>query len=213
MSTPVTVLVADDQAVIREGLVLLLGAHPGIAVVGEAGDGAGAVREVARCGPDVVLMDLNMPGVDGITATAAIRAEFPATQVVVLTTYADDESALRALRAGALGFLTKSASREQIARAVFAAAAGQAVLDGDVQRALLEAASRAPRADAGVAARLTERELDVLDLVAAGLSNRQIAQELALAEATVKTHINRIYTKTGCRDREHAARYSRGGRV
>ncbi len=142
----VTVVVADDQSAVREGLVLLLGTLPGIAVVGQAADGAAAVDMVAAARPQVVLMDLNMPGCDGATATARITAGYPGTRVVVLTTYADDESIIGALRAGALGYLTKDATRSEIGRAIHAAAAGQAILDPSVQQRLLNAAVRAPEA-------------------------------------------------------------------
>jgi DNA-binding NarL/FixJ family response regulator len=145
---PVTVVVADDQSAVREGLVLLLGTLPGITVAGEAADGNAAVELVATVKPDVVLMDLNMPGSDGVTATARISAEYPRTRVVVLTTYADDESIIGALRAGALGYLTKDATRAEIGRAVQAAAAGQAVLDPGVQQRLLSAAARASEVSA-----------------------------------------------------------------
>ena len=143
---PVTVVVADDQSAVREGLVLLLGTLPGITVAGEAADGDAAVQLVATVQPQVVLMDLNMPGCDGVAATARITAEHPGTRVVVLTTYADDESIIRALQAGALGYLTKEATRAEIGRAVHAAAAGQAILDPGVQQRLLSAAARAPGA-------------------------------------------------------------------
>ena len=143
---PVTVIVADDQSAVREGLVLLLGTLPGIAVAGQAADGDAAVDLVAAVHPQVVLMDLNMPGCDGVTATRRITAEHPGTRVVVLTTYADDESIIGALQAGALGYLTKDATRAEIGRAVLAAAAGQAVLDPGVQQRLLSAAARAPDA-------------------------------------------------------------------
>ena len=126
---PVTVIVADDQSAVREGLVLLLGTLPGIAVAGQAADGNAAVDLVAAANPQVVLMDLNMPGADGVSATRRITADHPGTRVVVLTTYADDESIIGALQAGALGYLTKDATRAEIGRAVLAAAAGQAVLD------------------------------------------------------------------------------------
>ena len=150
---PVTVVVADDQSAVREGLVLLLGTVPGIAVIGEAEDGEAAVEAVAAKNPQVVLMDLNMPRLDGVEATRRIRASHPQTQVVVLTTYSDDESIIGALRAGALGYLTKDATRAEIGRAVLAAAAGQAVLDPEVQQRLLSAAVRAPAAGDGRAAR------------------------------------------------------------
>jgi DNA-binding NarL/FixJ family response regulator len=217
---PVTVVVADDQSAVREGLVLLLATLPGITVAGEAADGEAAVDLVAATRPQVVLMDLNMPRCDGVAATARITAEHPGTRVVILTTYADDESIISALRAGALGYLTKDATRAEIGRAVEAAAAGQAVLDPAVQQRLLSAATRSPapaeppaaggaagQASAG-ADDLTPREADVLRLIAGGQSNREIARTLFVSEATVKTHVNRIFAKTGSRDRAQATRYA-----
>jgi DNA-binding NarL/FixJ family response regulator len=206
---PVTVVVADDQSAVREGLVLLLGTLPGITVVGQAEDGEAAVETVAATRPQVVLMDLNMPRCDGVEATRRIRAEQPATQVVVLTTYSDDESIIGALQAGALGYLTKDATRAEIGRAVLAAAAGQAVLDPAVQQRLLSAAVRAPTAQPHHDPdELTPRESDVLRLIAEGKSNREIARALFVSEATVKTHVNRIFAKTGSRDRTQAIRYA-----
>jgi len=208
----VTVVVADDQSAVREGLVLLLGTLPGIAVIGEAEDGEAAVETVAAKNPRVVLMDLNMPRCDGVEATRRIRASHPQTQVVVLTTYSDDDSIIGALQAGALGYLTKDATRAEIGRAVLAAAAGQAVLDPEVQQRLLSAAVRAPAAaPAGPATAdddLTPREAEVLRLIAAGKSNREIARALFVSEATVKTHVNRIFAKTGSRDRGQAVHYA-----
>jgi DNA-binding NarL/FixJ family response regulator len=206
----VTVVVADDQSAVREGLVLLLGTLPGISVIGEAEDGEAAVEAVATKNPQVVLMDLNMPRCDGVEATRRIRASHPRTQVVVLTTYSDDDSIIAALQAGALGYLTKDATRAEIGRAVLAAAAGQAVLDPAVQQRLLSAAARAPAAPAGSAGAddLTPREAEVLRLIAAGKSNREIARALFVSEATVKTHVNRIFAKTGSRDRGQAVHYA-----
>jgi DNA-binding NarL/FixJ family response regulator len=217
-------VVADDQSAVREGLVLLLSTLPGITVAGQAADGEAAVELVATTKPQVILMDLNMPRCDGVAATARITAEHPGTRVVVLTTYADDESIISALRAGALGYLTKDATRAEIGRAVVAAAAGQAVLDPAVQQRLLSAATRPPgpteqsapgrgpaqppdQAPPG-AEDLTPREVDVLRLIAAGQSNREIARTLFVSEATVKTHVNRIFAKTGSRDRAQAIRYA-----
>jgi DNA-binding NarL/FixJ family response regulator len=206
---PVTVVVADDQSAVREGLVLLLGTLPGITVAGQAEDGDAAVEVVAAVEPQVVLMDLNMPRTDGVEATRRIRAGHPATQVVVLTTYSDDDSIIGALQAGALGYLTKDATRAEIGRAVHAAAAGQAVLDPQVQQRLLSAAVRAP-APPGHHGEddLTPREAEVLRLIAAGRSNREIARALFVSEATVKTHVNRIFAKTASRDRTQAVRYA-----
>jgi DNA-binding NarL/FixJ family response regulator len=207
----VKVLVADDQRVVREGLATIVGSLPGITVVGLAANGEEAVALVGEHHPDVVLMDLRMPGTDGVEATAAIRARYPAVQVVVLTTFADDDSIVGALSAGATGYLTKDATRDDIWRALEAAAAGQAVLDPAVQAALLEAARRArprPAAPRVLPDGLTEREAEVLALIAQGRSNSEIAQELFVAEATVKTHINRIFAKTRSRDRAQAAAYA-----
>jgi DNA-binding NarL/FixJ family response regulator len=173
------------------------------------------VQLVAAVHPQVALMDLNMPGCDGVTATRRITADHPGTRVVVLTTYADDESIIGALQAGALGYLTKDATRAEIGRAVLAAAAGQAVLDPGVQQRLASAAARAPEpAGSGSADSvlspddLTPREAEVLRLIAAGQSNREIARSLFVSEATVKTHVNRIFAKTGSRDRAQAMRYA-----
>jgi DNA-binding NarL/FixJ family response regulator len=206
------VIVADDQSAVREGLVLLLGTLPGIEVAGEAADGDAAVDLVAEVRPQVALMDLNMPGGGGVAATRRISAEHPGTRVVVLTTYADDESIIGALQAGALGYLTKDATRAEIGRAIAAAAAGQAVLDPEVQQRLLSAAARGsvqgPAKDGDGDGELTPREADVLRLIAAGQSNREIARSLFVSEATVKTHVNRIFAKTGARDRAQAVRYA-----
>ncbi|GAA3192802.1 response regulator [Dactylosporangium siamense] len=215
----ITVVVADDQTVVREGLVVLLGLLDDVEVVGAAGDGEEAVALVAAHCPDVVLMDLRMPRCDGVTATARIRAAHPATRVVVLTTYADDADILGAMRAGALGYLTKDAGRVQIAQAVRAAAAGQSVLDPVVQARLVAAATAAPESrkaavapESSMAAAapdgLTARETEVLRLIAAGLSNRDIAKRLFVTEVTVKSHINRLFAKTGVRDRAQAVRYA-----
>jgi DNA-binding NarL/FixJ family response regulator len=213
LAAPVSVVVADDQSAVREGLVLLLGTVPGIVVAGQAADGDAAVELVAAVQPQVALMDLHMPGCDGVAATRRLTADHPSTRVVVLTTYADDESIISALQAGALGYLTKDATRAEIGRAVVAAAAGQAVLDPEVQQRLLAAAARAPAMSesAGSSAgdgELTPRESEVLRLIAAGQSNREIARTLFVSEATVKTHVNRIFAKTGSRDRSQALRYA-----
>jgi DNA-binding NarL/FixJ family response regulator len=206
------VVVADDQAAVREGLVTLLGLLPDIEVVGAAADGEQAIALTVRHDPDVVLMDLTMPHIDGVTATARIRAEHPRTQVVVLTTFADDTNILAALRAGALGFLTKDAGRAQIARALHTAAAGQAVLDLAVHARLLARVSDpAPPASAATVPLpdgLTTREAEVLALIAEGLTNTQIAARLYVAETTIKTHINHIFTKARLHDRAQAVAYA-----
>lgn len=217
MNTPdpaIRVVVADDQSAVREGLELLLGTMPGIEVVAVAANGQAALDLVAEHNPDVVLMDLNMPVCNGVEATTRIHADHPNVRVVVLTTYADDTSIVGALRAGALGYLTKDAGRADIHRAITAAAAGQAILDPAVQQALLTAATTpppsAPSAPQGGTAtdELTTREVDVLRLIAEGRSNREIARALFVSEATVKTHINRIFAKTGSRDRAQAINYA-----
>jgi DNA-binding NarL/FixJ family response regulator len=209
------VLVADDQRVVREGLATIVSSLPGMDVVALAANGEEAVAMAAEHQPDVVLMDLRMPVMDGAEATSAIRTRHAGTQVVVLTTYADDESIITALSAGAVGFLTKDATREDIRRALEAAAAGQSVLDPAAQAALVDAARAGASAGAptGPVPRelpdgLTEREAEVLALLARGLSNIEIARHLYVAEATVKTHINRIFAKTHSRDRTQAAAYA-----
>ncbi|MFI9238122.1 response regulator [Streptomyces sp. NPDC053079] len=210
------VVVADDQTVVREGIVMLLGLLPGIEVVGAAADGLEAVRLVAEHAPDVVLMDLRMPRCDGVEATRRIRAQYPATQVVVLTTYADDDSLFPALQAGARGYLTKDAGGEEIVRAVEHVMSGEAGLSPKVQLRLLERLSAAgsQRPAAGpVAPRelpdgLTAREAEVLSLVAEGMRNAEIARRLQVSTATVKTHINNLFAKTGVRDRAEAMRYA-----
>jgi DNA-binding NarL/FixJ family response regulator len=228
MSTPtapagqVRVLIADDQKVVREGLVSLIGLLPGISVVGAAIDGDDAVRQAGDLRPDVVLMDLNMPRCNGVEATERLRAANPEISVVVLTTYSDDAWVFSALQAGARGFLTKDAGAAEIQHAITTVAAGQAQLDPSVQRRLLEALSRgqrmaiagahptesAPNGDAPGPDDLTPREVEVLGRIAAGFSNAEIATTLFVSEATVKTHINHIFAKTGLRDRAQLVRYA-----
>ncbi|MFI9274755.1 response regulator [Kitasatospora sp. NPDC052896] len=214
---PTRVLVADDQTVVREGIVMLLGLLPGIEVVGAAADGEEAVQLVAERAPDVVLMDLRMPRCDGVEATRRIRGEHPATEVVVLTTYADDDSLFPALQAGARGYLTKDAGAEEIARAIAAVRSGAAGLSPQVQRRLLERLAAPAPEPARPPARsaqqplpdgLTAREAEVLALIAEGLSNTEIAAELFVSPATVKTHINNLFAKTAVRDRAQAVSYA-----
>lgn len=203
------VVVADDQTVVREGIVMLLGLLPGIEVIGAAGDGEEAVKLVAELAPDVVLMDLRMPRCDGVEATRRIRTEHPGTQVVVLTTYADDESLFPALRAGARGYLTKDAGGEEIVRAVHDVLSGAAGLSPSIQRRLLERLSEpVPMTVAEVADGLTTRETEVLALIAEGLTNQEIARRLHVSTATVKTHINNLFAKAGLKDRAQAVRYA-----
>lgn len=205
----IRVAVADDQTAVREALALMLDLVDDIEVVGTATDGDQAVALVAEQAPHVVLMDLRMPRTDGVAATARIRAEHPGTHVVVLTTYSDDADIVAALRAGAIGYLTKDANRTQIAQAVRAAAAGTSVMDPEISSKLLAAAQRLPAPPAQeLPDGLSGREAEVLGLIAAGLSNRQIAAKLFVTEATVKSHINRLFAKIGVRDRAQAVRYA-----
>jgi DNA-binding NarL/FixJ family response regulator len=193
----VKVLVADDQAVVRDGLALLLSTAPDIQVVGVASDGAEAVELALREQPDVALLDLRMPNLDGVGATRALAEQAPGVRVLILTTYADDEAVLPALRAGAAGYLTKDTTGEALFAAIREVAAGRTVLDAAVQ-ARLVALLREPAAPAPAEKPLedlTPRELDVVRLVAEGLSNRQIARRLFVGEATVKTHLNHVLAK------------------
>ena len=212
----VRVLVVDDQRVVRDGLALLLRVSPDVDLVGTAENGQVALDRLDDLAPDVVLMDLRMPVMDGVEATRRIRAGHSSVQVIVLTTYADDESVFAALRAGARGYLTKDADADEIVRAVQRVHAGEAMLDTSVQARLLDAlgpgvAASAPPAPAVPAALpddLTPREAEVLALIAEGLSNTEIARRLVVSEATVKTHVNRLFAKTGVRDRAQAVRYA-----
>ncbi|MEV8526486.1 MULTISPECIES: response regulator transcription factor [unclassified Streptomyces] len=206
----IRVVVADDQSVVREGIVMLLGLLPGVDVVGSARDGEEAVARTAELAPDIVLMDLRMPRCDGVEATRRIRADHPGTEVVVLTTYADDDSLFAALRAGARGYLTKDAGGEEIIKAIQDVLAGQAGLAPSVQRRLLERVTAPPSvvAPAEPPDGLTSRESEVLALVAEGMSNPEISRALHISTATVKTHINNIFGKTGVRDRAQAMRYA-----
>jgi DNA-binding NarL/FixJ family response regulator len=199
------VVLADDQRIVRDGLVTLLGLLPGILVVGAAGNGAEAVALVAEHAPDVLLTDLRMPGHDGVEATRRVRAEHPATAVVVLTTYADDDAVVDALRAGALGWLSKDADAEAIGHALRSAAAGQSTIDA---AALARLVASGPAPGGPPPDGLTAREVEVLGLIAAGLTNTQIARRLVVSEATVKTHVNHLFGKAGLRDRAQAVRYA-----
>ncbi|MDA8435569.1 MAG: response regulator transcription factor [Actinomycetales bacterium] len=206
MST--TVVVADDQAMVRAGFLRLLEAEPSIEVVGEAADGVAAVELVARLRPEVALLDIRMPRMDGIQATRAITAAGP-TRVVILTTFDLDEYVYDALRAGASGFLLKDAPPEQMVAAIAAAAAGDALISPAVTRRLLEEFVRRPRpGDDPALGALTARELDVLSRLGRGLSNAEIAAEVFLGEATVKTHVSNVLAKLGLRDRTQAVVYA-----
>jgi len=204
----IRVVIADDQPAVRDGLAMLMGLTDDIEVVGTAANGVEALELTRDLRPNVVLMDLRMPEMDGAEATRKIRATVPDTHVLVLTTYADDDSLFPALQAGAQGYLTKDASAEEIERAIREVADGHTHLDPAIQErlvaALLSTAGRVrtPPDD------LTTREVEVLKLIAAGLSNAEIAAALVVSAATVKTHINHIFAKTGARDRAQAVRYA-----
>ena len=222
MSDPIRVVVADDQTTIRQALSMMLDLLPDIDVVASAANGREAVDAVAEHSPDVLLTDLRMPVLDGAQATELVCAQHPGTAVVLLTTFDDEESIMSALQAGARGYLTKEAGREEIATAIRAAAAGQSVLDPAVQARLVarlvsgpeRPASDAPSRPAARAlpdpalSGLTARETEVLQLIAQGLSNREIARQLFVSEATVKTHINNLFAKLALRDRAHAMRFA-----
>jgi DNA-binding NarL/FixJ family response regulator len=210
----IRVAVADDQAIIRDGLVTVLGLLPDIEVVGEAADGEEAVALAVAAHPDVLLMDLRMPVLDGAGATARVREVAPETAVLILTTYADDESIVGALRAGARGYLTKDAGRAELAAAVRAVASGQTTLAPEVGARVIGAltgAAPAPVTEVDAAGALlarfpslTRREAEVLALIGDGLSNAEIARSLFVSVATVKTHINAIFAKLAVRDRAQA---------
>lgn len=201
-----TVLLVDDQALLRLGFRLVLEAEPDLEVVGEAGDGRTAVAQVAALHPDVVLMDVRMPGMNGIDATERIVAEHPGTRVLILTTFDLDEYAFAALRAGASGFLLKDTDPAELLQAVRVVASGEALLAPSVTRRLIEEFARHPRPTERPAAlaELTPRELEVLGIIARGLSNHEIAAELVVGDATVKTHVARILQKLDLRDRVQA---------
>lgn len=201
------VVLADDQTIVREGLVTLLGLLPGITVVGAAADGERAVSLVAELAPDVLLTDLRMPVCDGVEATRRVRTSHPDTAVVVLTTYADDQAVVAALRAGAAGWLSKDADAEAIGRALRTAAAGHTTVDSAALARLLAAEPAAPPS-AELPDGLTAREAEVLGLIASGLSNGEIARRLVVSEATVKTHVNHLFAKAGLRDRAQAVGYA-----
>jgi DNA-binding NarL/FixJ family response regulator len=210
-TSPLRVVIADDQRVVREGLAMLIGLLDGIQVVAMAADGVDAVDQALLHRPDVVVMDLRMPNLDGAQATARIRAELPQTQVLVLTTYADDDALFPALQAGARGYLTKNASAEEIEHALSALGRGQTHLAPEVQQRLVAASLDARAAGPGPTAPpdgLSAREVEVLTLIAAGRSNTEIAHELVLSNATIKSHINHIFAKIGARDRAQAVHYA-----
>ena len=213
---PIRVLVVDDQRLIREGIASLLDLEPGLAVVGTAADGAAAVELAVQLRPDVVLMDVRMPTVDGVAATEVVRQRVPGCRVLMLTTFDDEEYVLRALRAGAAGYLLKDLPAGDLAQAVRLAHAGVDQHNPAVISRLLGALDRvpvdplpAPAANPPAPLLLTPRELDVLRLIAAGANNREIARRLFLSEGTVKNHVSNILTRLGLRDRTQAALFAR----
>jgi two-component system, NarL family, response regulator LiaR len=203
--TRIRVLVVDDHAVVREGLRTFLSLQDGIEVVGEAGDGREAVAVAERERPDVVLMDLMMPRLDGVQAMRELRARVPRARVIVLTSFLDDDRLLPAIRAGAAGYLLKNVEPSELARAVRAADAGEALIDPAVAARLVDALADDDNRDEQP---LTAREQEVLDLVARGYANKRIARELGIAEKTVKTHVGHVLAKLGVADRTQAALYA-----
>jgi DNA-binding NarL/FixJ family response regulator len=203
----IRVLIADDEALMRSGLRMILEAQADIEVVGEAGDGAEAIRLAKELAADVVLMDIRMSGMDGLEATRRLLATQDSACVLILTTFDLDEYVYEALKAGASGFILKTAPADELVRAIRSAAAGDALVSPAITRRLIEEYIRKPTPSTTTPDRfawLTDRELDVLRLVTQGLSNAEIAEDLFLSQATVKTHINRILTKINVRDRVQA---------
>lgn len=209
MTEKITILIIDDQRLMRDGLRTLLELEDDLAVVGEAGNGEEAIARYAELQPTIVLMDVRMPGMDGVEATRRLHAQWPNVKVIILTTFDEDEYIFEGLRAGALGYLLKAVSSDELADAIRRVAAGQALIDPAVTRKVVDAFARlAPPArsiNAGLAETLSERELDILKLVANGLSNRAIAERLYLAEGTVKNYVTSLLGKIGVRDRTQAA--------
>jgi DNA-binding NarL/FixJ family response regulator len=204
----IRLLIADDQTLMREGLRVMLSAQPDIEVVAEASDGRGAVNEAQLRHPDVALIDVRMPGMDGIEATRRLQQLSRPPRVVILTTFDHDDHVYDALRAGATGFLLKTTPPDHLVAAIRAAVEGESLLSPEIARRLAERFARGPRPSAGgippELEELTPREVDVLRLIARGLTNAEIAEELVMSGATVKTHLNRIFRKTGVAERAQA---------
>lgn len=206
MAESIRILVVDDHAVVREGLRTFLELQDGLVVVGEAGEGEEAVELALRLRPDVILMDLVMPGLDGVGAMRELRRRLPGARVIVLTSYLDDERLLPAIRAGAAGYLLKNVRPQELARAVRAGHAGEALIDPAVAARLVEAFADEPGEE--WPERLTPREREVLELLGRGFANKRIALELGVGEKTVKTHVGHVLAKLGVSDRTQAALYA-----
>jgi NarL family two-component system response regulator LiaR len=210
VADPIRVLIVDDHAVVREGLRAFLELQDRMEVIGEAGDGREAIQEAERLRPDVILMDLVMPRLDGVEAMRELHEQVPAARVIVLTSFLDDERLVPALRAGAAGYLLKNVEPQELARAIRLADAGEAMIDPAVAARLVDALVEV-RGDEGP--KLTRREQEVLELIGRGLANKRIALELGIAEKTVKTHVSHVLAKLGVSDRTQAALYvERSGR-
>jgi DNA-binding NarL/FixJ family response regulator len=201
----IRVLIVDDHAVVREGLRGFLDLQDGIAVAGEAADGVEAIERAKALSPDVVLMDLVMPNLDGVKAMRGLRRAAPAARVVVLTSFLDDERLLPAIQAGAAGYLLKNVEPSELARAIRLAHAGQAIIDPEVAARLVRALADGSGASRETTEHLTRREQEVLELIVGGRSNKRIALELGIAEKTVKAHVGRLLAKLGVSDRTQAA--------
>ena len=205
MADAIRVMLVDDHAVVREGLRNFLALQDGLEIVGEASDGAEAIEQAERLEPDVILMDLVMPGLDGIGAMRQLRVRSPGSRVIVLTSFLEDERVLPAIQAGAAGYLLKNVAPAELARAIRAAHAGEAIIDPTAAARLVHAIADDARPRVEEPERLTRRERDVLELIARGQSNKRIALELGISEKTVKTHVGHLLAKLGVSDRTQAA--------
>ena len=205
MADAIRILLVDDHAVVREGLRNFLALQDGLEIVGEASDGAEAIDQAQRLAPDVILMDLVMPGLDGIGAMRQLRVRSPGSRVIVLTSFLEDERVLPAIQAGAAGYLLKNVAPAELARAIRAAHAGEAIIDPTAAARLVHAIADDARPRIEEPERLTRRERDVLELIARGQSNKRIAFELGISEKTVKTHVGHLLAKLGVSDRTQAA--------
>lgn len=205
MADVIRVLLVDDHAVVREGLRNFLALQDGLEIVGEASDGAEAIEQAQRLEPDVILMDLVMPGLDGVGAMRQLRVRSPASRVIVLTSFLEDERVLPAIQAGAAGYLLKNVEPSELARAIRAAHNGEAIIDPTAAARLVHAIADTARPRIEEPERLTRRERDVLELIARGQSNKRIALELGISEKTVKTHVGHVLAKLGVTDRTQAA--------